>query len=84
MSLHIELRIGPRVVATTSISRDPTLGAGESESDSVNRYIWTHHRRTGHDYPNDLVCRSGFVQHRYGDGAEALAAKVLAELGWGR
>ncbi|MGB0972594.1 MAG: hypothetical protein ACPGVG_16790 [Mycobacterium sp.] len=71
MSLIVSLDINDKAIGMVEITR-----YGEDVStdpDSVNRYRWRH-------YVEGVGLVFGQVKHRYGDGATALAHKVLGEI----
>jgi hypothetical protein len=70
MTLWFDLKIGTERIASVEIVRArPTHN--ETDLDAVNTYQWTYTRDKG------LSGATGYIDHRYGDGAIALAHKVL-------
>lgn len=70
MSLFIDLRIGDERVGDIKVSR---LDVDNGKSpDAVNTYRWYYSRGNNE--------ASGLIDHRYGDGAVALAYKVLGQI----
>ncbi len=69
MSLYVTLEINDARTGTVAITR--TTSHGE-QPDAVNFYRWQYWR--------DGESAVGHIEHRYGDGAVVLAAKVLAEV----
>lgn len=69
MGLYVMLEINDDRIGTIAVTRTTCIG---EQSDSVNTYRW--------QYVRDDGSAVGFVQHRFGDGAVALASKVLAEI----
>lgn len=73
MSLYIDLTItdsGPGPLLGVAVTRQTSLDGPDTAADAVNTYRWVYYR--------DGQQVIGSVQHRYGDGAVVLAAKVLA------
>lgn len=70
MSLYVDLQINNDPIASIGITRTTSNG---SQPDSVNTYRWVQYREQGRK-------TVGFVEHRYGDGAIGLAAKVFAAM----
>ena len=62
----MELQINDVTIRSVAVTRTTSHG---SQPDSVNSYRWVMYRGQG-----QIV---GHLEHRYGDGAVALAAKVL-------
>lgn len=73
MSLHGEVKINGRVLMQWSARRI----TGTPEPDSVNRYHCDVVTGLG---TAELHVEQFTVEHRYGDGAAALAATVLARI----
>lgn len=69
MSLYVELQINDVPIDSVAVTRTTSHG---SQPDSVNWYRWVMYRGQG-----KII---GHVEHRYGDGAVALAAKVLTAI----
>ena len=69
MSMYVDIAVNSELIAGVAITR--TTSGGE-QPDSINTYRWTHARN------GDTAV--GFVEHRYGNGAIALAHKVLGEI----
>lgn len=69
MSLYIELQINADEIGAVEVRRTTDVG---SEPDSINTYRW--------QYARDDGFAVGLVTHRFGDGAIALASKVLADI----
>lgn len=79
MSLYIDLHVNNRAMLSVEITRETGLdrqvdeGGPDTPADEVNTYRWTYAREPG-------KWTVGHVEHRYGDGAPALAAKVLTAI----
>lgn len=71
MSLWIDLHVNEDQILAVGITRE--TDSNGPDPDAVNTYRWVYHREPGKP-------TIGHVQHRYGDGATALAAKVLAAI----
>lgn len=71
MALHGEVKINGRVLMQWSAVRK----TGTTDPDSVNRYHCSVVAAVGN---TGAHTQEFTVQHRYGDGAAALAAAVLA------
>jgi hypothetical protein len=70
MALWFDIKIGTERIASVEIVRArPTHN--ETDLDAVSTYQWTYTRDEG------LPGATGYIDHRYGDGAIALAHKVL-------
>lgn len=68
MSLYVDVHVNDGALLSVAATR--TDGSG-CTPDSINTYRWVYYRPGGRR-------TIGHVEHRYGDGAVALAAKVLA------
>lgn len=71
MSLHIDVHVNSDLVSRIEVTR--TLTDNGRDPDAVNTYRWTKHGGG----PGPSI---GYVRHRYGDGAIALAQKVFADI----
>lgn len=69
MSLYVDLQVNNDPITSIGITR---VSSGGSQPDSVNTYRWVHY----YDGRESV----GHVDHRFGDGAIALAATVLARV----
>ncbi|MCV7208373.1 hypothetical protein [Mycolicibacterium canariasense] len=75
MSLYTDIRINGDVIGKVQITR--THDDNGTDVDSVNNYRWRYTRESEHS-DNDAT---GEIEHRYGEGAIALVAKVLTHIG---
>lgn len=73
MSLWIDLHINENQILAVGITREDGSISNGTDPDAVSIYRWVYHREPGKP-------TIGHVEHRYGDGATALAAKVLAAI----
>lgn len=73
MSLSLTIKINGEQIGYVEITRVHEHIANGPDPDSVNEYRWGYNR-------GGLDWAISHVTHRYGDGAVALAAKVLGEI----
>jgi len=73
MSLYIDLQVNNDPITSVGITR---ISSGGTQPDSINTYRWVHYHDQGRK-------TEGHLEHRYGDGAIALARDVLAAIAAG-